>query len=207
MTDRDVSPWLIRGIYLFGVAFMLTAAIDLFTTVWPMRPTEMTWRYGFLGLAGGYLQTPTLGLLLIAVAAIWDRSVGVLRLTGYASLLLALAFLIAMGVFGLDVVQVRQLRPEDARTAVLWGGIFQEVKYFVAALVLLLIGQGALKTAKASREEWTPSAPGIVSAGRTSAGGGGARRPATQASPVSTPPRTESESGSRGADADDLRGS
>lgn len=163
MTDRDVSSWLIWGIYLFGIAFMLTAAIDLFTTVWPLRPTEITWRYGFLGLAAGYLQTPTLGLLLIAGGAIWARNGTLLRAAGIAALAFALALLIAMGVFGLDVLQVRQLRPEEMRSTVLYGGIFQEIKYFVATCVLVLIGQGCLKTAKSSASAWSRKAPGIVS--------------------------------------------
>lgn len=163
MTDRDVSSWLVWGIYLFGIAFMLTAAIDLFTTVWPLRPTEITWRYGFLGLAGGYLQTPTLGLLLIAGGAIWQRNATLLRVAGIAALVGALVLLIAMGIFGLDVLQVRQLRAEEMRSTVLYGGIFQEIKYFVAACVLVLVGQGCLKTAKRSASAWAKKAPGIVS--------------------------------------------
>lgn len=196
MTDRDVSPWFIRGVYLFGFAFILTAAIDLSTTIWPLRPTQLNWRYGFLGLAGGYLQTPTLGLLLIAGAAIWDRSTGMLRLAGYASLLMALVLLGAMGIFGLDLIQVRQLRPEEAQSSVLYGGIFQEIKYFVAMLVLLLIGKGSLKTAKDAAVEWTPSSPGIVSAsGRRGSGGVGARRPTPKADPTArTGPAADTES-------------
>lgn len=164
MTDRDVSPWLVWGIYLFGIAFMLTAAIDLFTTVWPLRPTQMTWRYGFLGLGAGYLQTPTLGLLLIALGAIWQRNARLLRFVGVVCLALAVIFLIVMGVFALDVIQVRAIRPAEAQAGVLYGGIFQEVKYFVATCVLILMGQGCLKTAKKSASDWAKKAPGIVSA-------------------------------------------
>lgn len=163
MTDRDVSPWFIWGIYLFGVAFMLTAAIDLFTTVWPMRPTEMTWRYGFLGLAAGYLQTPTLGLLMIALGAIWERNAALLRAVGFVCLGTALIYLIVMGIFALDVLQVRQIRPAEAQAGVLYGGIFQEIKYFVAMCVFVLLGQGCLKTAKASASSWARKPPGIVS--------------------------------------------
>jgi len=70
-----------------------------------------------------------------------------------------------MGVFGLDVLQVRQVRAEEAQAGVLYGGIFQETKYFVATLVLVLIGQGALKTAKGSAQSWAKKAPGIVATG------------------------------------------
>lgn len=163
MIERDVSPWLVWGIYLFGIAFMLTAAIDLFTTVWPLRPAEMTWRYGFLGLAAGYLQTPTLGLLMIALGAIWQRNAGLLQAVGVVCLVLAVAYVIVMGVFALDMLQVRQIRPPEAQAGILYGGIFQELKYFVAMCVFVLIGQGCLKTAKNSAADWSMKAPGIVS--------------------------------------------
>jgi hypothetical protein len=166
MTYDDVSPWLIRGIYLFGFAFILTAAIDLGTTVWPMRPGEMAWRYGSLGIAAGYLQTPTLGLLLMAGAAIWSRNVTMLRIVGVLCLAMALVLLFAMGMFALDVLQLRELRSGEAPASTLYRGIFQEVKYFVAMLVVALIGRGALKTAGAagSNPDWVGSTPGIVSA-------------------------------------------
>lgn len=171
MTRNDLSPWLIRGAYLFGFALMLTAAIDLLTTVWPMRPGEITWRYGFLGLSAGYLQTPTLGLMLIMGAAILDSNPMLLRVAAGVCLLTAVVLLGAMGIFGLDVIQVRGIRPEEARRGVLVGGMFQEVKYFVATFVFAMLGYGGLHTARdlAAEEARRPREPGIVSA----AGGDG----------------------------------
>jgi hypothetical protein len=166
MRTDDVSPWLIRGLYLFGFALILTAAIDLMTTVWPLRPGELTWRYGFLGLAAGYMQTPTLGLLFIMGAAALDDSPMILRLGALVCLLTALVLIGVMGMFGLDVLQMRGLRPEEARASVLAGGIFQEIKYFVAWLVFTTLGYGGMKTARAlsDRGSSQPRAPGIVSA-------------------------------------------
>ena len=164
MTQDDVSPWYARGLYLFGIALIVTSAIDLFTTVWPMRPGDVAWRYGFLGLGAGYLQTPTLGLVLVAGTALWQKNRAVLRFAGVAGLLGALSLFLAMGMFGLDVMTMRAIRAEDARSAVLAGGMFQEVKYFMAAFVLAFLGFGALKTAKdivSDPREGRP--PGIVS--------------------------------------------
>jgi hypothetical protein len=204
MTDRDVSPWLIWGIYLFGIAFILTAAIDLFSTAWPMRPSEMQWRYGFLGLGGGYLQMPTLGLLLIAGGAILSRNGMLLRVVGIACLLLALSLLIGLGVFGLDVLQVRQIRPEEARTSVLVGGFLQGVKYFVTTIVLVLLGQGSLKTAKASSSDWAKKAPGIVSAATaTPAPRRSGSAPATQAAPASPEPEPADAEAAPDEESDD----
>jgi hypothetical protein len=167
MAHDDVSPWLARGLYLFGIAFMLTAAIDLFTTVWPLRPTQIAWRYGFLGLSGGYLQTPALGFALIIVTAIWQERPGILRVAGVACLLTALILIGVMGIFALDVLQVRQLRAEEMQSTVLAGGIFQEVKFFVAAFIFAFFGYGAMKTAKAMASDASLNvrrSPTIVSA-------------------------------------------
>lgn len=168
MKPQDISIWFTRAIYLFGFALILTAAIDLFTTVWPLRPTDIAWRYGFLGLSAGYLQTPTLGLLIIALTAAWQRQPLILRIAGWTSLAGALVLLLAMGMFALDVLQIRDLRAAEGQTTVLAGGLFQEVKYFVAFLVLLLLGYGSVKTASElsylldlTRER---EGPGIVAA-------------------------------------------
>lgn len=164
MRPDDFSPWLVRGIYLFGFALMMTAAIDLFTTVWPLRPTDMTWRYGFLGLAAGYMQTPTVGVLLIMLTAAWEGDATVLRITGALSLLVALILLLSMGLFGLDVMAMRQLRPAEAQAGVLAGGVFQEMKYFVATFIFAFLGLGALKTGKSVAGRAPSRKAGIVSA-------------------------------------------
>ena len=166
MSNDPVSPWLARGLYLFGFALAMTAAIDLFTTVWPMRPSDIAWRYGFLGLTAGYLQTPTLGLALMIGTAIWARNRTVLRLAGFVALVVSLLLMVAMGLFGLDVIQMRGLRAEEMQSAVMAGGMFQELKYFIAVLVLVFLGFGALKTAKATSSDWDTRkgrSPGIVS--------------------------------------------
>ncbi|MDH3272117.1 MAG: hypothetical protein OEN56_12330 [Gemmatimonadota bacterium] len=162
--DADrVSPWLARGLYLFGLALIVTASIDLFSSVWPIRAGEMSWRYGFLGLAAGYLQTPMLGLIMIILTAAWQREATMLRAAGSVCLVAAVLLLLVMGVFGIDVMSMRQIRAEDAQLGVLVGGAVQEVKYFMAMLVFAAIGQGSLKTARSSAATWAKKKPGIVS--------------------------------------------
>ena len=158
MNSDDVSPWLIRGIYLFGFALILHAVIDLSTTVWPLRVTEMSWRYGFLGLGAGYLQTPTLGLLLIAGTALWQGDLGLARGGGAALTVSALVLMLAVALFMLDVVQVRQLAAAEAQAGVLYGGLWQAVKYVLASIILAAMGRGLIQSVKTARSE-VPLAP------------------------------------------------
>lgn len=161
MTRHDsISPWLARGMYVFGLAFMVTAGIDLFTTVWPVRPGDMAWRYGFLGLSAGYLQTPTLGLLLILLTAWWQGNTVLVKVVGIVCLVAAFALVPATGLFALDVLAMRDLRAAEMQSAVMAGGAFQGVKYGLGTVVLGCMGIGALASAK------TMGAGGQVGAGK-----------------------------------------
>lgn len=164
MHSNDVSPWVVRGLYLFAIVLVLSPIMDLTSTVWPMRPTELTWRYGFLGLTAGYLHTPLLGACLALGLAWWTERDGVLRFVGIAMLASVLPLLLAMGMFMLDVLQMRGLREADVQQAVLVGGILQEVKYGSALLVLLALGFGAVRTAGSRRRNpgGRRASPGIV---------------------------------------------
>ena len=76
---------------------------------------------------------------------------------------------VAMGVFLLDLLQMRGLRPEEAQQAVLIGGLLQEAKYFTAVLVLLALGVGSLRSARGlarKGSEERAGAPGIVTRSR-----------------------------------------
>ena len=161
-----VSPLAVAALYLFAVVLMLSPLIDLMTTVWPLRFGELTWRYGFLGLAAGYVHTPLLGIVLAGAVAYWQGHPTPLRLLGFVSLVAAALLLPVMALWPLDFQQVSQLREEELRQGVIAGGIIQEMKYMGACAVLALFGLGAFSTAKelAARVA-SRSAPGIVSRG------------------------------------------
>jgi hypothetical protein len=163
MTRSSVSPWATGGLYLFASVLVLSPLMDLGSTVWPLRPADMPWRYGFLGLLPGYVHTPILGVILALGVAHWQGHPRVMRLTAALSLLAAILLLLGGAVFILDVLQMRALREEEARAGVLVGGILQSVKYATAAAVLMLLGVGGVATAKAARgAARAKPAPGIV---------------------------------------------
>lgn len=154
------SRWTIRGIYLFALVLVLSPISDLLTTVWPIQLGELGWRYGFLGLLAGYIHTPMLGLTLALAAAHWNDDALVLRGLGYTMGALAAVLLVVMALFLIDVLQMRELRPAEARSAVLVGGLLQEAKYATACLVLVALGVGAVRTGRRRQRE--AGAPGIV---------------------------------------------
>ncbi len=164
MSPDDVSRWLIRAAYLFGFALMFTAAFDLLSTVWPFRFGDLTWRYGFLGLGAGYLQSPAMGVVLLIGVGIWDRHPTMVRIAAVISLIAAVAIVGAMGVFALDALQVRPMTPPESQQSVLVGLVVQEIKYGIAALVYGLTGLGAMRTATKLDAQMGDGRPGIVAA-------------------------------------------
>jgi hypothetical protein len=132
------------------------------TTAWPPRVGDLSWRYGFMGLAAGYLQTPLLGVVLATVVAYTQSHAAVLRVIGILCLLKAVALLPILALWPMDVLQMRDLRAPEVQQGVAIGGAIQEIKYLGACLVLGVLGFGAVRTstdlARANRRE----APGIV---------------------------------------------
>lgn len=163
MTRAQVSPLAVAGLYLFALVLVASPVIDLVTTVWPLRFGELTWRYGFFGLAAGYLHTPLLGLVLAAAVAYWQGHPIPLRTIGFLSVVVAVVLLPVMALWPLDFQQVSALREEELRQGVIAGGIIQELKYMGACAILALLGLGALATAKGLGRRAAKAAPGIVS--------------------------------------------
>ena len=100
-------------------------------------------------MAAGYMQTPTLGLLLIAGAAFVDDRPAVIEAVGAVCLATSAILVGVMAIFAYDVLQMRALRDPEAQSAVLTSAAFQEVKFGVAIVVFALLGLGARRTAKA----------------------------------------------------------
>ncbi len=164
MNHSPVSPWAVRGLYLFALVLFASPLIDLVSTVWPLRASDLGWRYGFLGLAAGYLHTPILALVLAMGVAFWQGHAGTLRSLAILSTVAAIAFVPVMAMWTLDVVQMRGLRVEETQTGILVGGVIQEFKYLGACLVLACLGVGGVRTSKHLRASG-PSrddAPGIL---------------------------------------------
>ena len=74
-----------------------------------------------------------------------------MRALGILGLVTAGALIPVMGMWGLDVLSVREMREPDARAGVLIGGVIQGLKYLGACLALWLGGTGVTRTATSLR--------------------------------------------------------
>jgi hypothetical protein len=94
-----------------------------------------------------YLHTPLLGLLIAMVLSFLLRHSGVLRVLAVVCLLGAGVLVLAMGVFALDVVQMRATTPLEARPSFQVGALLAEAKHFTGFVTLAFFGLGGWKAA------------------------------------------------------------
>jgi hypothetical protein len=162
MSRSQLSSGAVWGLYLFAAVLITSPLIDLITTAWPPRIADLSWRYGFLGLAAGYLHTPIIGMVMAMLVAHAEDHRGTLRTLGVLSLMVAVLLLPVLALWPMDVLQMRDLRAPEVQRGVVIGGVIQEIKYLGACVVLGLLGLGCLQLAAAARRE-PRAAPGIVS--------------------------------------------
>jgi hypothetical protein len=163
MSRLQLSPSVVWALYFFAAVLITSPLIDLVTTAWPPRMMDLSWRYGFLGLAAGYLHTPMIGVVLAVLVAHVEDHRGVLRALGVASLVAVVLLLPVLALWPMDVLQMRDLRAPEVQRGVVIGGVIQEIKYVGACIVLGLLGVGCMQLASSPRRE-TRAAPGILSA-------------------------------------------
>ena len=166
----DISPWVVRGLYLFAFILVFWPAVDLLTNTAPFHPGDVRWRYGFAGLLAGFLHTPILGLALATFVAYGRRSRLALRTLASVELLGAVALVLVMGMFALDVVQIRAMRPPESLAAFMTGAAISEAKHLTAFLVLVSLGIGSWRTG-AMVDEGSPRAAAEATRGIVAASG------------------------------------
>lgn len=143
-SDYEDRLRLIAGaLILTGVLLVLTTGVDYLAGIWPYRPSAVEWRYGSVGLAGGFLLTPLLGVALLLLAG----AIGGSRLALWATFLVAVTITIALvvlsGLFVLDALQVRASVAAEMKGPFLFGVGKALFKLLTGALGFLMLGIAA----------------------------------------------------------------
>lgn len=122
--------------------------LDLIATARPIRLDEVQWRYGVLGLLGNVAMTPIMGMAMAALIAGRLRDARVLRLLSLASLLGAGLLGVAVAMFGFDLLQLRDILPQQSITNFRVGAAIAAGKYGLGMAVLIGLGLGGLGSAR-----------------------------------------------------------
>lgn len=118
MTSRldDAEP-LVAPLYFVALLLVATPTIDFVTSVLPLRPSNIEWRFASVGLLSGFLLTPLLGIVVAMVTAAMAgrrRTQRALAIVNAVTCGLAIVILL---MFLLDIVQLRSVVQAEAKAS------------------------------------------------------------------------------------------
>ena len=94
----DIRRWL-PATYLVALCFVLAPFIQTVGSLWPMRLSEATWRYGAVGIFLSAVGAASIGLLIALAAAVFLGQRVMLRAIGILAIALTLFVLMVCGAF------------------------------------------------------------------------------------------------------------
>ena len=104
--------------YLLAFALFITPLLDASSRILPMRPGEVGWRFGAMGIVFNTLVTPLLGLFLAMLAAAVLGHRRTLRWLSVASYVATVVVALSLVLFVFDYLQARAGVVTERRGAV-----------------------------------------------------------------------------------------
>ncbi|MEP6832659.1 MAG: hypothetical protein ABJB74_04655 [Gemmatimonas sp.] len=161
-----------RLLYLCAFVLFLVPYFQGFANIWPFLPGSLQWRYGATGQFSGILMLPFIGMVLgLAIARTCGHK-GIARVIGVVSAFTTLVLIVALGLFVMDALQVKQVvnsRQMDAFnkvTVVAMCTIVMTVAVYVALTVVAFRPpQGDMKVSPPKTKLKSPTgdaSPGLL---------------------------------------------
>lgn len=164
--QEALGPRLRLVTYVFTGSVLLFVVSDVLAVTWPMVFTEMSWRYGAVGLVAGALYHPLVAVLIaLGVAVLTRDRAPIWALTLFSGL--AVIFLLSLlGLMLLDLGDLRALTAEgQGRTNFDRASFLTVLKLGVGAVAFSLstwVGAGELRAQRPRSQREA----GVMIAGR-----------------------------------------
>lgn len=153
--EESLLRYALLPVSLVAVLMVLLPLVDSLLVAWPLRPGELQWRFGAVGMFSQALLLPVMGVaLLLATALSYGRRTPI-RIMAVVSGLVALALLAVLPFFLLDFMQMRAQVRAEAKAAFDVATVFAIVKigmFAVVALAMAFAGWKATRRAASGRK-------------------------------------------------------
>jgi hypothetical protein len=119
MTSRrldDAEP-LVAPLYFVALLLVATPAIDFATSVLPLRPSNIEWRFASVGLLSGFLLTPLLGIVVAMATAALAGQGRVQRALAVVNAVTCGVAVVILLMFLLDIIQLRSVVQAEAKAS------------------------------------------------------------------------------------------
>lgn len=145
--------------YLIFFVVLIIPVVDYAAAMLPMHLSNPTWRFGAMGLSGGYAVATIAELYLFFAMAVAARDRKVIITVGVVAAVIAVVLLGASAIFVLDALQTRALVTPTTISRFDMGAVEAMIKLLLGVVAGAVLAMAAFRTAKHSRE--TASRKGV----------------------------------------------
>lgn len=147
--DRTL-PRLKWPLYIIALGLIGIPFLDFVTSVLPLEPYSLRWRFASVALFSGFLFTPLLAIALIAIMAALTEDRVSLRVLSIFCLVFTLLLIALMILYLLDVLQLRNGIGSDELLPFDMSAVRAFAKYVFTIFVLTLLGVVGWKASRAA---------------------------------------------------------
>ena len=157
---------------MIALLLVLTPLADFVSSVWPIQPGELRWRFASSALLAGFLFTPLIGSLIAVFLATFLEQKMVLRVIGVLNVLAAVVLFVLLAIFAFDTLQLRRAVPPDSQSQFKMSAIRGALKFTATLVAAGWLGLDAIRLSRtlgnvqAARQKPRMSGPIITGANR-----------------------------------------
>ncbi len=157
---------------MIALLLVLTPLADFVSSVWPLQPTEMRWRFASTALVAGFLFTPLIGSLIGVLLSTFLEQKMVLRVIGVLNVTAAVLLFVMLAVFAFDTLQLKRAVPPDSQGQFKLSAVRGGLKLIVSIVATSWLGLDAIKLSRtlgnvqAARQKPRMSGPIVTGSGR-----------------------------------------
>ncbi|HEX7122904.1 MAG TPA: hypothetical protein VF178_11080 [Gemmatimonadaceae bacterium] len=146
MATKPVAAAALAGpVYAMAAILVTISILDFLQSVSGFQPGSIQWRFATVGLLSSYLVMPMLGSLITIVVAAVNEHRAVQRIMGIVNVVAAVALLVLLMGFALDVLQLRNSVPSENVDAFTAASLRAGAKHGLAVIGLAYLGWRAMR--------------------------------------------------------------
>ena len=151
--------------YFIAASLVVVPLYDMLTTILPTHMAEARWRYGAFGLISAAFLLPTVGFGVAFWTANFFAHRRFQRVLASVALIIVVVVLVLMGLFVLDVLQVRSAFAPRALTAFKVATASAFIKGLLLIIPMTGMAVSAFRAPKPVRAGKTVRGKGIIMGG------------------------------------------
>ncbi len=136
------------ALYSVCALFLVSPALDLLAAITPPHPGNIQWRFGLMISVAPTIMTGVISLAMFAVLGVLFGHKSVLQSVGVVTLLLAVMYIGMIGIFAMDLLQLRRAVPADRQMQFWITSAKCLAQIFTGAFALGLLGLGSIRVTR-----------------------------------------------------------